>query len=159
MPVWIDFRPRQCKSDLTDKWIYLHSKKYLTPNEISKYEGPFILTAESNDLKNNEIVFVRDHINLSGRNPLRGPNHDALGTRFPDMSHTYTIPRAVPESHKTIIQSGYFGEEAGGKLQSHHIIMQAIVINHQKKKLTALICSKDMDENNLIEIIKGVFNA
>lgn len=36
------------------------------------------------------IVLIRDHLNLAGINPLVGPNDDRLGTRFPDMSDTYT---------------------------------------------------------------------
>jgi purine-nucleoside phosphorylase len=32
------------------------------------------------------LMVMRDHINLTGRNPLTGPNDDALGARFPDMS-------------------------------------------------------------------------
>ncbi len=36
------------------------------------------------------LVMVRDHINLSGVNPLRGPNLPALGPRFPDMCQAYT---------------------------------------------------------------------
>jgi purine-nucleoside phosphorylase len=35
-----------------------------------------------------ELVLIRDHVNLMGVNPLRGPNPD-LGPRFPDMSNTY----------------------------------------------------------------------
>ena len=36
------------------------------------------------------LVLINDHINLSGANPLRGPNLDALGVRFPDVTHLYS---------------------------------------------------------------------
>jgi xanthosine phosphorylase len=37
-----------------------------------------------------EIVLLTDHVNLLGTNPLRGPNLDAFGPRFPDLSDLYT---------------------------------------------------------------------
>lgn len=36
-----------------------------------------------------DLVFVRDHINLHPDNPLRGPNDERLGPRFPEMVFTY----------------------------------------------------------------------
>ncbi len=36
-----------------------------------------------------DLMVVTDHINLCGVNPLVGPNLDAFGPRFPDMSRGY----------------------------------------------------------------------
>jgi purine-nucleoside phosphorylase len=35
------------------------------------------------------LMLIRDHINLTGRDPLIGPNDDALGPRFPDLTDAW----------------------------------------------------------------------
>jgi purine-nucleoside phosphorylase len=37
-----------------------------------------------------ELVLIKDHINLLGSNPLRGPNPAGFGPRFPDMTESYS---------------------------------------------------------------------
>jgi purine-nucleoside phosphorylase len=36
-----------------------------------------------------DLMRISDHLNLTGQNPLVGPNEDALGPRFPDLSQAY----------------------------------------------------------------------
>jgi purine-nucleoside phosphorylase len=36
-----------------------------------------------------DVMLISDHINLSGDNPLRGPNLDRFGERFPAMTDAY----------------------------------------------------------------------
>ncbi len=38
-----------------------------------------------------DLMLLTDFINLSGKNPLTGPNLDEFGPRFPDMSHAYDV--------------------------------------------------------------------
>jgi purine-nucleoside phosphorylase len=36
-----------------------------------------------------DLMLITDHINLTGENPLVGPNEDSWGPRFPDMTGAY----------------------------------------------------------------------
>lgn len=42
------------------------------------------------DLVVGEPVLIADHLNLTGRSPLAGPNDPRLGPRFPDLTHAYS---------------------------------------------------------------------
>ncbi|MBV6442283.1 MAG: purine-nucleoside phosphorylase [Haliscomenobacteraceae bacterium CHB4] len=65
------------------------------PVRVLKYLGieRLIITNASGGvnphLRAGDIVIVREHINLLPEHPLRGPNDERLGPRFPDMSQTY----------------------------------------------------------------------
>lgn len=60
-----------------------------------------------------DLVTIEDHINLSGRNPLQGPNIAELGPRFPDMSQAYDpeliqLIHRVAKNHQVNIRSGVY---------------------------------------------------
>ena len=56
-----------------------------------------------------EYLLITDHINLTGTNPLIGPNEDSWGIRFPDMSRAY--------DKKLIAAAERFARSAGARLQ------------------------------------------
>ena len=56
-----------------------------------------------------DIMMIADHINLTGDNPLSGPNVDAWGPRFPDMTAVYD-PALMQTAEKA-------GDAAGFPLQ------------------------------------------
>jgi len=70
-----------------------------------------------------DLVLLSDHINLLGDNPLVGPNVDAEGPRFPDMSAPYdaelrTLARAVALEHKIVLREGVYVAVPGPNLET-----------------------------------------
>ncbi|MUT65549.1 purine-nucleoside phosphorylase [Paenibacillus sp. NEAU-GSW1] len=60
-----------------------------------------------------DLMLISDHINLTGKNPLIGPNDDALGVRFPDMSEAYSkrlraAAREIAASQGLTIREGVY---------------------------------------------------
>ena len=68
--------------------------------------------------KPGDLMLISDHINLSGQNPLIGPNLDAFGPRFPDMSDLYTasLRAAIKEkaaANGIALQEGVYAMYSG----------------------------------------------
>jgi len=70
-----------------------------------------------------DLMLIADHINLLGDNPLVGPNHDADGPRFPDMSAVYdtglrALARAVAIERGIPLREGVYVAVIGPNLES-----------------------------------------
>jgi len=65
-----------------------------------------------------DLMVITDHINLQPENPLRGPNEEKLGPRFPDMSEPYSrdlVTKALAAGRKcgVPLQSGVYAGVQG----------------------------------------------
>ncbi len=72
---------------------------------------------------NGDIMVITDHINLTGANPLCGPNEDTWGIRFPDMSCAYDseLSTLAQETGKKIdipVQRGVYAGLRGPSLET-----------------------------------------
>lgn len=56
------------------------------------------------------LMCIADHLNLTGRTPLLGPNADALGPRFPDLTDVWS-PRLRTRLHEAAAAEGVPLEE------------------------------------------------
>jgi purine-nucleoside phosphorylase len=56
-------------------------------------------------LRTGDIMLITDHINLTGGNPLIGPNIDAWGPRFPDMTQVYD-PKLMTLAEGAALEKG-----------------------------------------------------
>lgn len=65
-----------------------------------------------------DLMLLTDHINMFGDHPLIGPNEDALGPRFPDMSAVYDpalrkILKATARAARVPIREGVYLGNSG----------------------------------------------
>ncbi len=74
-------------------------------------------------IKKGELMVIEDHINLLPKNPLRGPNMDSLGPRFPDMSQPYNRrlidrAKAIVSEENIISHAGVYAAVQGPNLET-----------------------------------------
>ncbi|RAV00931.1 purine-nucleoside phosphorylase [Paenibacillus sp. YN15] len=60
-----------------------------------------------------DLMLIADHLNMTGNNPLIGPNHKELGVRFPDMSEAYSkrlraVAKEIAASQGLKLQEGVY---------------------------------------------------
>ncbi len=70
-----------------------------------------------------DIMVITDHINLTGNNPLIGPNVDEWGPRFPDMSQVYdrrlmTFAKQAAFENNIRVQKGVYVGLPGPSLET-----------------------------------------
>ena len=70
-----------------------------------------------------ELMLLSDHINLQGVNPLVGPNVDAWGPRFPDMSEPYDVAlrdraKQIADDHAIKLHEGVYVSVLGPNLET-----------------------------------------
>lgn len=75
------------------------------------------------ELSPGDIMLITDHINLTGQNPLVGPNDDRWGTRFPDMTRVYhpgltALAQKVADKTSIKIYKGVYAGLLGPSLET-----------------------------------------
>ena len=121
--------------------------------------------------KKGELMLIDDHINLQPDNPLRGPNDEKLGSRFPDMSAPYDLKlndklKAIAKDRKIALREGVYVAVMGPNLETRaeyrflknigadvvgmSTVPEVIVANHMELPCCAIsILTDDCDPDNL----------
>jgi len=113
------------------------------------------------DMAPGDIMIMSDHINYTGDNPLRGPNDEKQGPRFPPMSRAYPedlriLARAAGEKLGTPLKEGVYLGLAGPSFETPaeirfftqigsdalgmSTVPEVIVANHVGMRVLGLSC-------------------
>jgi purine-nucleoside phosphorylase len=111
------------------------------------------------------LMVISDHVNLMGVNPLRGPNDDRFGPRFPDMTAVYSpeLQELVVDEAKAIgveVRRGIYGALSGPSYETPaeiHLLRnlgadavgmstvpEAIVARHMGLEVLGISCITNM---------------
>ncbi len=111
------------------------------------------------------LMLISDHINLTGQNPLIGPNDRTLGPRFPDMSDAYDkdlrdLARSAADRARIPVAEGvYLGllgpnyetpaeihmaRLLGADAVGMSTVMEVIAANHLGMRVIGISCITNM---------------
>src|SRR5256714_11553215 len=111
------------------------------------------------------LMVISDHLNLMGVNPLRGPNDERFGPRFPDMTAVYSpeLQELVVDEAKVIgveVRRGIYGALSGPSYETPaeiHLLRslgadavgmstvpEAIVARHMGLEVLGISCITNM---------------
>lgn len=117
------------------------------------------------ELSQGTLMVISDHLNLMGDNPLRGPNDERFGPRFPDMSAVYAPDLqelAIEEARAigTELRRGIYGALSGPNYETPaeiHLLRnlgadavgmstvpEAIVARHMGMEVLGISCITNM---------------
>ncbi|SDZ08386.1 purine-nucleoside phosphorylase [Thermoactinomyces sp. DSM 45892] len=117
------------------------------------------------DFHAGDLMIITDHINMTGSNPLIGPNFADLGPRFPDMSTAYTpelvqVAKRVAAAQGVTVQQGVYAgisgptymtpaelimlRNMGGDAIGMSTVPEVIVARHAGMKVLGITCITDM---------------
>lgn len=112
-----------------------------------------------------DLVLIHDHLNLMGDSPLRGPNDERLGTRFPDMTEVYDaklrataqqVAKRLGIGLKTGVYAGLLGPQyetpsevrmlrgLGADLVGMSTVPEAIVARHMGARVLGMSCVSNL---------------
>ncbi len=112
-----------------------------------------------------DLMIIKDHINICPEHPLRGPNEERLGTRFPDMSQAYdhdliALAKEIAEEQGVSVRTGvYIGLQGptfetpaeyrmlhtlGGDAVGMSTVAEVIVARHASMRVFAMSVITDI---------------
>lgn len=112
-----------------------------------------------------DLMLISDHLNMTGKNPLLGPNDNELGVRFPDMSQAYSrrlreLARATAERQGIAVQEGVYAgllgptyetpaeirmlRTLGGDAVGMSTVSEVIVARHAGIEVLGISCISNM---------------
>jgi purine-nucleoside phosphorylase len=140
--------------------------------------GTLVLTNAAGGLdpvfRAGDLMLIDDHLNLMGDNPLRGPNDDRLGPRFPDLSEPYDRRLAAAAEAAALAEGlrlhrGVYAAVCGPALETRaeyrflraagadavgmSTVPEAIVANHAGMRVLAVAVITDLCLPDALEAV------